>query len=1000
MRGRDEETAKVDAVLAAARSGRSGALVLRGEAGIGKSALLDHAERGAAATGTRVLRGAGVESESDLPYAGLHLLLGRAMEHVDALPSPQARALRGALGLADSASPSRFLVGLAVLTLLAELAATGPVLCLVDDAHWLDRESAEALLFATRRLEAEGVAVLLAVREPHAPLLATPHIDELRLRRLPRTDAEALLREHAVGLPRQVRGQVLADAAGNPLALLTLAAAQRDGYSSTRMGVSGRIQDTFADQVAALPERTRALLLVAAADDSADAATVLRAARDLDARPDDLGPAERRGLLRVAENRVEFTHPLIRAAAYESAASEDRARAHRALAGVYADRPEAADRRARHLAAATPTADEEVAALLEAAAERARARGGLSAVATAYERAAALSPEPADRRRRTIAAAEAAAYAGDPARAAELLVGVTGTDDTGQRVTVARLHSMLAAAEGRADASYRVLFAAALDAEAQEESGAVVGAEVTAGDAGTNGIAEANEDDATARNIRTTAATGSAGDAGDTGDDATPAATGAAVSDVPTGTAGAFGSAMGTGDRAGAPRTAESGRLLLEAVRAAWVANDFDCVARIGDHAARHPGGAPARTLARAALATNQLEQGRTAEGVAALRASLDGHDALVDPTLNDRVLYARLHLIAGDHDAAYRAAVDLESECRAQGALAVLPQVQVVLARTQFFHGRHRDARATVEDGLRTATDACQPTPLAELAAIGAELAAVRGDSELCRALAAEPLERGVAPASVHAAVALSLLDLGQGRPEEALVRLESVVEGTRPMGIVGNLPLLVEAAFRLGRTDRAIEAADRYTAWATALDRPWAVSSALRCRALLDGSEDAYRGALALDAAPFEQARTRLLFGEWLRRARRATEAREQLHLAADAFRRWDARPWEERARAELRATGETRATDTLARDRSEDPLDRLTPQELQVVRLAATGLTNRDIGAQLFLSPRTVGHHLYKAYPKLGVASRAELGALGLHRDQERRRSDGEQAEAPVG
>jgi DNA-binding CsgD family transcriptional regulator len=929
LRGRDDETARIDTVLAAARSGRSGALVLRGEAGIGKSALLDHAEREAVAAGMRVLRGAGVESESDLPYAGLHLLLGRAAARIDALPEPQARALRGALGLEESPAPSRFLVGLAVLTLLAELAADGPVLCLVDDAHWLDRESAEALLFATRRLDAEGIAVLMAVREPHAPLLSTPHLDELRLQRLPRADAEALLQEHAADLPRQVRGQVLAEAAGNPLALLTLTAVQRDGYSSTRLGAPGRIQDAFADQVAALPDRTRALLLVAAADDSADTATVLGAAGELGAGLDDLGPAERKGLLRVDGNRVEFGHPLIRAAAYEHAPSRDRVAAHRALAGVYAGRPEAADRRARHLAAAAPTADEEVAALLEEAAERARARGGLSAVAAAYERAAALSPGAADRRRRSIAAAEAAAYAGDQARAARLLDAIAGTglDDPGQRVTVARLHAMLAAAAGRSDTSYRVLFSAALDTDPEAES--------------------------------------------------------SGPSPEPEGT-----------------QDAEGGKLLLEAVRAAWVANDFDCVERIGDYAEGRPGGSPAATLARAALATNQLDRGHTAEGVAALRASLDGHDALEPQSLSDRVLYARLRLISGDFEEARRAAADLDDECRAQGALAVLPQVQVVLARTQLFLGHLRDARATVEDGLRTASDSCQPTPRSELAAIGAELAAVRGDADLCRDLAAEPLERGVAPASVHAAVALSLLDLGHGRYEEALGRLEAVVDGARPMGIVGSLPLLVEAAVRLGRTDRAADAADRFTAWADAVDRPWARSLALRCRALLDGSEDAYRGALALESTPFDHARTRLLFGEWLRRARRTTEAREQLHLAAEDFRRWGARPWAERAGGELRATGETRATDTLARDGAEDPLDRLTPQELQVVRLAATGLTNRDIGAQLFLSPRTVGHHLYKAYPKLGVASRAELGALGLHRDQERRRADGDQSPAPVG
>ncbi|OLT28797.1 hypothetical protein BJF83_14285 [Nocardiopsis sp. CNR-923] len=331
--GRDGETARIDAFVAAARSGRGGALVLRGEAGIGKSALLEYARSGA--TGMRVLRGAGVETESELPYAGLHLLLGRAVERVDALPGPQARALRGALGADDGGVPNRFLVGLAVLTLLADLAETDPVLCLVDDAHWLDQASAEALLFAARRLEAERVAVLMAVREPHAPKLATPHVDELPVRRLSRADAEALLRQRAADLPRRERERVLAEAAGNPLAL-TLSG---DGGPHRRSGEPGRVLDAFAERVAALPAPTRTLVLVAAADDSGEVSAVLRAAAGLGVRRDDLRPAEREGLLHVSEGRVEFGHPLVRSAVYRGADSDARAAAHRALAAVFASRP-------------------------------------------------------------------------------------------------------------------------------------------------------------------------------------------------------------------------------------------------------------------------------------------------------------------------------------------------------------------------------------------------------------------------------------------------------------------------------------------------------------------------------------------------------------------------------------------------------------------------------------------------------------------------------------
>ncbi|MEV2277658.1 LuxR family transcriptional regulator [Nocardiopsis sp. NPDC049922] len=917
LRGRDGETARIDAIVADARSGRGGALVLRGEAGIGKSALLEYAR--SRATGMRVLRGAGVEAESELPYAGLHLLLGRAVERAETLPGPQARALRGALGSADDGEPNRFLVGLAVLTLLADLAETEPVLCLVDDAHWLDQASAGALLFAARRLEAERVAVLMAVREPHAPQLATPHVDELPVRRLPRADAEELLRERAV-LPRRERERVLAEAAGNPLALLTLSDTRGDDGTGARFGELGRVQNAFAERVAALPEPTRALVLVAAADDSGEIAAVLRAAADLGARGEDLRPAEDEGLLRVREGRVEFGHPLVRSAVYQGATSDARAAAHRALATVFASRPETADRRAWHLAAASAAPDERVAALLVETAERARTRGGLSAVSAAYERAAALSPDPGDRSRRTVAAAEAAVDAGDLARAAGLVSRVDPyRGDLAERAAVARLHARLAVADGKADEAHRILFGTVLASGGAEPAGA-----------------------------------GSAGGA------------------------------------------AETGALLVDAVRAAWVANDFDCVAGIGAYAARFPEGAPARTLARAALATNRLDHGHVAEGVRELRSLLAEPSPAAEAP-RDRVTRARLHLAAGDLHGAHRLATDLERECRHQGAMAVLPGVQVVLAHTQTLLGRLRDARATLADGLRNAAETCQDHARVELLSAGARIAALQGDDDRCRALAAEPLELGTAPACAQAAAALSLLDLGRGRYEEAVVRMEAVVAGDRPMGVVGSLPVLVEAAFRLGRPDRAADAADRYALWAEATRQPWARAVALRCRALLDGSGADFQRALELDALPFDRALTRLLYGEWLRRRRRMTEARRHLRTASEDFLRWRAEPWAARARAELRATGEIRATDPLARDGAEELLDRLTPQELQVVRLAATGLSNREIGARLFLSPRTVGHHLYKAYPKLGVASRTELGALGLHREPPERHGD---ERAPTG
>ncbi|MES9607075.1 AAA family ATPase, partial [Actinomadura sp. NPDC000929] len=405
--GRDGELAAIDGLLDRARAGRSGALVLRGEAGIGKSALLDHAA--GAADGMRVLRGTGVETESTMPYAGLHLLLGRHLDRIGGLPDAQAEALRAALNMGGpEAESDRFLVGLAVLTLLSDLAEERPLLCLVDDAHWMDGSSAEALLFAARRLDAEPIAVVFAARDAIAPECAAPEfvaqgLPELRLRGLDEDAAAGLLAERAPDLPGHVRREILAGAMGNPLALLELPG--RGGHGSAYE----RILRSFAERIAALPEPARGLVLLVGVDDLGDAGVVVKAAGRFGAPASigDLEPAERAGLLRTTpDGRLEVRHPLIRTAAVREATLGQRLAAHRALAEAYLERGDVCHH-AWHLARSVTEPDERVAAVLERTAETERNAGGNAAVAAMYEAAAGLTPDPAERGRRLAAAARA-----------------------------------------------------------------------------------------------------------------------------------------------------------------------------------------------------------------------------------------------------------------------------------------------------------------------------------------------------------------------------------------------------------------------------------------------------------------------------------------------------------------------------------------------------------------------------------------------------------------
>ncbi|WP_327581824.1 LuxR C-terminal-related transcriptional regulator [Nonomuraea sp. NBC_00507] len=896
--GRQAEQAIIDELLHA----RSGALIVRGEAGIGKSALLDYAATHAR---VRVLRVNGVEAEADLPFAALHLLLGPVLDHLGALPPQQAEALRGALGLGGPTRGDRFLVGLATLNLLVELSAAGPVVCLVDDAQWLDGESADALLFATRRLHTEPVAVLFAAREG----LPTPGQPELRLGGLDTEAARRLLAEQASDLPPVVRDQLLTEARGNPLALVELprmlTAEQRKGALvpmsftlGTAEPVTDRVLTGFRDRIAELPAATRSCLLVAALDDRAALSVLARAVGLLGASLTDFAEAERAGLARVGPEGVAFRHPLVRTAVLLVCDIGVRMAAHRALAEAVDD-----DRRAWHLAAVTLQPDEQVARELERLALRARQRGGQTAVSAAYARGAELSVDPAEAVRRWTAAAGAAAEAGLWERAGELVAkalrlaeGVTLAGSV--PAELAQVRAKLEIEAGRPLNGVRLLH------EGAEAAGDQLAKLSLLSLAGFYTWASTPRPDQLALARRTEEL-------------------------CPDG--GGLAEVVRTFNRAF--------RLIIEG----------DAVTTL---AYRTPGPADSIPFEVWFILTFQ----------ATVRA---------------------------DHDGLREGASRIVEDCRAGGRLGRMPQAMTMLSIAQLVSGHHRSARATVAAGLDLAADIGQPQWSSYLAGMHAWLSAVAGAQEECEAMAEEALrdaeQRRWMPGTYWAEYARVMLDLGAGRFEAVLDRVERASTGPARHAFLWRYawPDYVEAAVRAGDPQRAQGRLKLYAEWAKATGeaRPLAVLHRIRALLAPDGeAKGLYERALALHAEgeqPFDEARTRLVYGEWLRRHRRRAEARTQLRAAVEAFDRLGAAPWSVRASAELRATGASLPD----RARAGDPLAALTPQELQVVRLAVTGASNREIGAQLFLSPRTVASHLYKAFPKLGVSSRAELARLEL-------------------
>jgi ATP/maltotriose-dependent transcriptional regulator MalT len=907
--GRDAERSIIGGLLEGARDSRSAVLVIRGEAGVGKSALLEDARE--RASDMRVLACAGVEAESALPFAALQQLLRPVLNHLEQVPRAQADALRGALGLAAGRGDDRFLVSLAVLSLLAEAAEERPLLCLVDDAHWLDDASADALVFVARRLEAEGIVLLFAAREGEVRQFEAPELADLRLAGLDGEAAAALLDRRArITLSPETRARLVEATGGHPLALLELPSTLSEGQLAggepllTPLPVSARLERAFLARVHELPPETQTLLLIAAADDTGELSTVLHAAALLDVGAEALDAAQEAGLLTLRGSELELRHPLVRSAVYQGAALSQRQAAHRALASVLEGDAEA-DRRAWHRAAASVGPDPAVVSELEEAAVRARRRSGFVAASLAYERASALTPDESERARLLTAAAENAWFGGRLERTRMLLERARPlASDPLQRADIDRYLGLVELTGGVPTEACRLL-------------------------------------------LRSAAAVAS--------DD---------------------------GERAL--------ELLNLASVAAFYAEDVAAAVTIADLAREvdvkdRPF---ARALVELLVGLGAHYAGDLPRAAASLRSAQSLEAGLENDALDARrialLFGGRAAFYLGDDEAAHRSAQLAASEMRAEGALGLLTPILPRLVHCEMWTGHWPAAAANAREGLRLAREIGQLDLVAYQLVLLALIAAHRGQEDDCRSLAAESHElasaRGLAVVASFANWALALLELELGRAEEAFLRANEISPTPGVLSMAGLDR--IEAAARAGEVATAHDWLGYYEAWAECTGAAWVRAVALHGRALLaeDEEECEHLFEAALDihaqvARPFERARTELACGEFLRRARRPRDARQHLRAALDGFEVLGAELWAERARIELRASGET------ARRRVVDTRDQLTEQELQIAHFVAQGLSNREVGAQLFLSPRTIAAHLRNIFRKLGISSRTELARLQL-------------------
>ncbi len=919
LHGRDVERARLAGVLRDARAGRAGTLLVHGEPGAGKSALLDYLVANAG-TDVCILRTQGVESEAPLAFAALHRLLRPVIGLLDRLPAPQARCLRIAFGLESEPQPGGrdtvnlqpFLVALGTLSMLTEAAEASTVLCLVDDAQWLDQATADALLIAARRLGADRVVVVFAARDGEGRAFTPDGVPSMALPPLTGDAARAVLTE-AVGdaaadgvIADDVVDRLVGQAAGNALALVELPTTlSRDQLRGTaplpaQPHVTARMERVFLDRCRRLPGSVQTLVLVVAADDSGRVATVRRAAALLGVDDRAFDAAERSGLVVVRDDRLRVRHPLVRSAVYQAATSGERRRVHRAIADVLDPRVEA-DRHAWHRAASVDGPDPAVVAALDATAARAEHRGGYAAAAAAHARAADLTDAEPARAARLFAAARNAWAAGQTPTARTLVAAAREhARDTVLWADIERLRGRIDVNVGSAVDAHRTFTMTA------------------------RGVAQidpvrALELAVAAALLRTYGA-----DSGTT-------------YDVQALAAGAL-----TGDSA---HRRCLGHLLLSLTRAA----------------------------------------GRDWPGArAALQSALGEGAALDDPDVLAHLGNAALHL--GDDEAHQRCFTRMLAGARDAGAVMLVLYALPRLGFTQLSNGRWVDLRRDAEEAVSLSAGIGQralgAVPLGLLTVLAASQG--RPGTELDELLAAldaaarQPL--GVLADPVH--------DLGRwaraaraahgGDAKTALHHLAGIRLST-----LGRLAALdrIEAAVHAGDHQQASAWIDDLAGFAAGTAPPWARAIVEHGRALLSApgdTADLFDSALAHHAGayhPYEQARTHLAYGEWLRRAQRRVDARTHLRAALRTFEDLRAEPLAARAAQELRASGET------ARKRDASTLLHLTPMERQVAELARQGLSNKDIAAQCWVSHRTVAFHLRNIFAKAGVASRGELAQLDL-------------------
>jgi DNA-binding CsgD family transcriptional regulator len=908
LHGREPERAQLAALLEDADRARAGALVVHGEAGAGKSALLDDLLAGArtGAGGARVLRAQGLESEAPLAFAALHRLLRPLRALLDRLPAPQARALRVAFGEEEGAAVDPFLVAVATLTVLTEAAEQGTVLCVVDDAHWLDDASAEALLFVARRLQADRVAMVFAARDADARTFRHDGVPALQLGALDAAAAGALLAERA-GHPvaQEVCEQLVTQAGGNPLALVelptVLTPAQLRGTDPlpARLPLTMGMERVFVQRCRRLSEEVQTLLLVAAADDSGQLATVRRAAALLGVDPSALIEAERSGLLLTDGDSVHVRHPVVRSALYQAATGLERRQAHRALAEALGEAGDA-DRQAWHRAAAAEGPDEDVVAALERAASRAERRGGYVAAAAGCLRAAELTADEQPRAARLFAAGRNDWTGGQTTEAGRLAEAARElADDRVLRADIDRLRARIAYTLGSAPEGHRILMYAARSVAADDPVRALEMAAV------------------------------------------------ATVLAVYGGDSGA----------------------------------SIDAVALSTELAPTDT--ARARCIKQLLVGMTDAGRGKWATAAAPLREALRDGVGLGDQDLLANLGATALHL--GDDAAATACFTAMIAEGRDSGAGMLVLYALPRLVFAQLLTGQWTAAGGSASEALALSVSAGQApltgAPLALLTLLAARQGNPEYDALLPRleeVTATQPLGILAGPVSdvtrwARGTRAATDGDTGAAFHHLAQLRLPAL----RRMAAVDR----IDAAVRAGDRDEAATWVDELASFAEGTGWPWALAAVDHGWALLAEPEQAaelFERSLvhhARGARPYDRARTHLAYGEFLRRSQHRVAARTHLRQALETFEDLHAEPLATRAAAELRASGET------ARKRDPSTLTKLTPMERQVAQLVSQGMTNKEVAAQCWVSPRTVEFHLRNVFTKAGVTSRGALARLEL-------------------